>query len=80
MCMTLVRILQSEVFFRFFFFFFCLSRIRDIGPVRDIYIYIYYIIFTIGKISILTTCANCSLAGQTHPTASEGKGLGKCLH
>ena len=21
-----------------------------------------------------------SLASQTHPTASEGKGLGKCLH
>ena len=22
----------------------------------------------------------CSLVSQTHPTASEGKGLGKCLH
>ena len=37
MCVTLIRILQSEVFFfffSFFFFFFLLSRIRDIGPVR----------------------------------------------
>ena len=30
--MTRVRILPLEV--TFFFFFFCLSRIRDIGPVR----------------------------------------------